>query len=586
MGAKTKIVVLGGGFAGMFAAKELQRRAGHVAEIEIINEVNYFVFQPLLPEVAAGSISVRDAVSPLRRLLPGVRVRQAQVHDVDFERKVVILFQGVQRRYIEVPFDHLVIALGQRVDLSRFPGLSAHALPMKTLSDAMALRNHVIDKLEHADVTPVPETKKELLTFTVIGGGFSGVETAGEMRDLINRSLAFYPNIQPEEVRILVIEFADRLLLELPPSLGEYTQKFFARRGIEVLLKTGVREATGTGIVTSDGEVIGTRTIVATIGNAPTPTVTKMNLPNDRGRVRTDRMLRVEGRDNVWTLGDAALIPLIDGPTAREHWAPPTAQFAVREARQLAKNVAAVIEGRQPQPFVYQSKGSLASLGGNRGVAEVFGVRLSGFPAWVLWRSYYLSFVPGFATKIRIAVQWTLDILLGRSTVQTGTGRPTGTRYVRYRAGDKVSEEGNRPDGFYIVQEGLLELFVRNAQGEEVRHLIGPGQHFGERVLLNEDLRTGRTRALEDTVVLVVPATDFLRIVNALPPIRSHRGLCGENLSVTAVAGDIGSASLRRTRSATRRHYSATGKGLCENRTATRCGRCRPDHFRWWPRSS
>lgn len=147
MGAKTRIVVLGGGFAGMFAAKELQRRASHAAEIEIINEVNYFVFQPLLPEVAAGSISVRDAVSPLRRLLPGVRVRQAQIHDVDFERNVVVLFQGVQRRYIEVPFDHLVVALGQRVDLSRFPGLAAHALPMKTLSDAMSLRNHVIESL-------------------------------------------------------------------------------------------------------------------------------------------------------------------------------------------------------------------------------------------------------------------------------------------------------------------------------------------------------------------------------------------------------------------------------------------------------
>lgn len=522
MGAKTRIVVLGGGFAGMFAAKELQRRASHAAEIEIINEVNYFVFQPLLPEVAAGSISVRDAVSPLRRLLPGVRVRQAQIHDVDFERNVVVLFQGVQRRYIEVPFDHLVVALGQRVDLSRFPGLAAHALPMKTLSDAMSLRNHVIEKLKHADVTPVPETKQELLTFTVIGGGFSGVETAGEMRDLINRSLPLYPNIRPEEVRILVIEFADRLLVELPPSLGDYAQKFFERRGIEVLLKTGVREATGTAIVTNDGTVIGTRTIVATIGNAPTPIVSKMNLPNDRGRVRTDRMLRVEGKDNVWSLGDASLIPLVDNPTAREHWAPPTAQFAVREARQLAKNVAAVISGRAPQPFVYKSKGSLASLGGNRGVAEVFGVRLSGLPAWLLWRSYYLSFVPGFATKIWIAVQWTLDILLGRNTVQTGSGRPKGTRYVRFRAGDKVSEEGNRADGFYIVTEGSLELFVRNAEGEEVRYLLGPGDYFGERVLLDDSLRTGRTRALEDTIALMVPAEDFLRITNALPPIRGY----------------------------------------------------------------
>ena len=435
-----------------------------LADVELINAVNYFVYQPLLPEVAAGAVSIRDAVSPLRRLLPGVRVRQALIWDIDLERQVAVIFQGLQRRYTEVPFDHLVVALGQGVDLSRFPGLADHALPMKTLSDAMALRNHVIDKLEHADITSMAEVKRELLTFTVIGGGFSGVETAGEMKDMIERALVFYPNIDPKEVRILVIEFADRLLMELPPSLGEYARAFFEKRGIEVRLGTGVREATGTAIVTSTGEIIGTRTVVATIGNAPTPMVAKLDLPNDRGRVRTDRALRVEGRGNVWALGDAALIPLVDAPSAREHYAPPTAQFAVREARRLAENVRAVLEGREPEPFVYTSKGALASLGGGRGVAEVFGVRLSGFPAWLLWRGYYLSFVPGFATKVRILVQWVLDLMVGRSTVQTGSVTPRATRYVRYRAGDRVFEEGNRADGFYAVIEGAFELTVRSAR--------------------------------------------------------------------------------------------------------------------------
>ena len=198
VGGRKQILVLGGGFAGMFAAKELRRHVGRVADIELINEVNYFTFQPLLPEVAAGGISVRDAVAPLRRLLPGVRVRQAQIYAIDLERKIVTIFQGLQRRYTEVGYDHLVLALGQTVDLSRIPGLAAHALTMKTLSDALTLRNAVIDKLEHADITALPEVKKELLTFTVIGGGFSGVETAGEMMELIERSLVFYPNIQPE----------------------------------------------------------------------------------------------------------------------------------------------------------------------------------------------------------------------------------------------------------------------------------------------------------------------------------------------------------------------------------------------------
>lgn len=517
-----RILILGGGFAGMFAARELQRELGSVAEIELINEVNYFVFQPLLPEVAAGAVSIRDAVSPLRRLLPGVRVRQAHIFDIDFDRKVVVIFQGLQRRYTEVPYDQLVLALGQGVDLSRFPGLADHALTMKTLPDAMALRNHVIDKLEHADITDIAEVKKELLTFTVIGGGFSGVETAGEMRDLIDRSLTFYPQIRREEIRILVIEFADRLLAELPPTLGEYTRRFFEKRGIEVLLNTGVREATGTTIVTSNGDIIGTRTVVATIGNAPTAMVAKLDLPNERGRVRTDRTLRVEGRTDIWSLGDAALIPLVDAPSARDHYAPPTAQFAVREARHLARNIRAVSVGREPTPFVYKSKGAMASLGGGRGVAEVYGVRLSGIPAWLLWRGYYLSFVPGFTTRVRIAVQWLLDIVLGRSTVQTGAAKAHATRYVRYRAGDRVFEAGNRADGFYAVVSGAFEQSIPHADGTETVRRIEAGDHFGERVLLGEGLRTGNVRALEDSVVLVVAAEDFQKLTSALPVLRNY----------------------------------------------------------------
>lgn len=519
---KPRILILGGGFAGMFSARELTRTLGKDAEIELISEVNFFTFQPLLPEVAAGSISVRDAVSPLRRLLPGVRVRQAQIYEIDVERKVVVIFQGLQRRYTEVPYDHLVLTLGQVTDLSRVPGLAAHALTMKTLSDALALRNHVIDKLEHADITNLPDVKKELLTFTVIGGGFSGIETAGEMIELIDRSLAFYPNIDRSEIDVRIVEFADRLLGELPPSLADYTAKLLEKRGAKVMLKTGIKEATGTAIVTTDGEVIGTRTIVATIGNAPSPLVSGLGLPNERGRLRVDRTLRVEGRDDIWSLGDAALIPMVETPSERNDYAPPTAQFAVREAGCLARNMRAVIKGGKTEPFVYKSKGALASLGGHRGVAEVYGMRISGFPAWLLWRAYYLSFLPGFALKTRVAMQWMLDLMVGRSTVQTGIRQGPGTRYIRYRAGDRVFEEGNRADGFYAVIEGAFELRYRNVAGDEVVKRLTAGEHFGARVLLGEGLRTGTVRALEDSLVLMVGAEDFQRLNRALPPVREY----------------------------------------------------------------
>lgn len=520
---RKRILVLGGGFAGMFAARELQRCVGNRADVELINDVNYFVFQPLLPEVAAGAISTRDAVSPLRQLLPGVRVRQAVIFDVDFERRIATIFQGQQRRYTEVTYDHLVVALGQGIDLSRFPGLSEHAMTMKTLGDALKLRNHVIDRLEHAEVTNMPEVKRELLTFSVIGGGFSGAETIGEMKDLVDRSLRFYPHIDPSEIRFLLIEFADRILGELPESLGRYAHRYLEKRGIEVMLKTGVTEASATQIVTTDGDVIGTRTVVATIGNAPTAIVKKLSLPNERGRLRTDRTMRIEGHDNVWSLGDAALIPLVDAPTGRDHYAPPTAQFAVREARRLAHNIKAVLDGAEPAPFVYKSKGSMASLGARRGVAEIYGIKLSGWLAWLIWRAYYLSFVPGFSTKVRIAVNWLLDGTLGRNTVQTKIQPEPCARYVRFRAGDRVFEKGNRADGFYAVVEGAFEFRFEDPESkEDIVKRIGPGEHFGERVLLGDGLRTGTVRAIEDSRALVVAPGDFQRVAASLPPLRDY----------------------------------------------------------------
>lgn len=317
----TRIVVLGGGFGGMYTARALARRLGRKAEIELINAENYFVFQPLLPEVGAGSIMPAHAVSPLRFLLKGVQVRKAVVDSVDFERKMVIVFQGIQRRPTEVPYDHLVIALGQGADFSRMPGLEEHALKMKTLEDARRLREHVIEQLEHAQVTALPDTKRGALTFTVVGGGFSGVETVGEMKELLDRSLPFYSNIDPSEVRVLLVEYAPRILNEMPKELADYATAHLERHGIELKLGTGVRSATHRQLVTSDGEVIDTRTIVATIGNAPLPVILRMGLPLEKGRVAVDRSLRVKGRTDVWALGDCALIPLKDDAAERNDFA-------------------------------------------------------------------------------------------------------------------------------------------------------------------------------------------------------------------------------------------------------------------------
>ncbi|WP_343755488.1 FAD-dependent oxidoreductase [Rhodovulum strictum] len=518
-----RIVVLGGGFGGMYAARALRKRLGKSVRVELINADNYFVFQPLLPEVGAGSITPGHAVSPLRFLLRGVFVRKALIDSVDFERRIVTVFQGIQRRPTEVRYDHLVIALGQGVDLSRSPGLEEHALKMKTLEDARRLREHVIEQLEHAQVSQVPETKRGALTFTVIGGGFSGVETVGEMKELIDRSLKFYPRIDPSEVRVQLVEFAPRILNEMPERLARYAADHLTRHGVELKLNTGVASATATQLVTTNGEVIDTRTIVATIGNSPLPVVARMGLPSQHGRIAVDRALRVRGHENVWALGDCALIPLKEGAEARADYAPPTAQFAVREAKLIARNIAAAVKGKTVQPFAYRSRGSLASLGAHRGVAEVFGLQLTGFPAWVLWRSYYLALLPGMGTRIKVMVNWTLDMLGARSVVQLRALPRPPMRYAHFRAGDIVYEAGHRSDGFYSVISGAVEMERKDpVTGQTHLRRIGPGGHFGERLILGATRRKTTVRAVEDTRVLVLNREEFLMLAEGFPAFREY----------------------------------------------------------------
>ncbi|MFY2822615.1 FAD-dependent oxidoreductase [Ruegeria sp. MALMAid1280] len=518
-----RIVILGGGFGGLFSAREIKKRLKEDAIVELINDQNFFVFQPLLPEVAAGSITAPHAVSPLRFLLKNVAVRKARVHRVDFEKNHVVVFQGVQRRPTVVPYDHLVIALGQSVDLSGTPGLADHALTMKTLGDAERLRSHVIEKLEHADITQLPEVKKEALTFCVIGAGFSGIETVGEMKELIDRSLKYYPHISADEIRVVVVEFADRILSELPESLGSYAKAQLEKRGIEVLLNTGVASATGTRMFTTNGIEIHTRTIVATIGNAPAQIVSKMDLPKQHGRIAVERNLSVKGQTGVWALGDCALIPMIDEPELRSDFAPPTAQFAVREAVTIAKNIQSTLSDRETSNFEYSSQGSLASLGARRGVAQVWGMNFSGLLAWLLWRAYYVFFLPGFGTKIRVLLNWFLDAISPRSVVQTTPPKTVSARYVHYRAGDRVFEKGNRTDGIYTIIRGKMELTYNDSQtGAMKTSVLNEGDHFGERIMLGDDCRAGTVKAVEDSKVLVLGRDEFMKLAESMPILRDY----------------------------------------------------------------
>lgn len=504
-----RIVILGGGFGGMFAARHLARLVPDTATVELVDDNNYFVFQPLLPEVASGTLTPADAVTPFRLLLPRCRLHEAQIVGIDLAARRVEMVQGLRRQVRHLSYDHLVIALGTRTDLSRFPGLSDHAFLMKDLPDAFRLRNHVVDCLEQADQTEDPELKRRMLTFVVIGGGLSGVETMGEIEEMISRALPYYPAIRRDEVRLVLAEHLPRILPELPDRLAAYAVRSLGARGVEVITGAGVRSAAAEAVELADRRVIPTLTVVATIGNSPQDLVGQLPLPKEKGRLVTDRQLRVHGAEGVWALGDCAWIPL-DGE--ERPVAPPTAQAAVREADTLAHNIAAAVLGRGgARDFQYRSRGQLASLGGRRGVAELFGRQVTGFPAWVLWRSAYLAMLPGVGARIRVALDWLLDMLFPRNLVQIAQRGAAAVARARFQAGDRVYDRGDWAGPVYVVESGA---FVREgAAGGEV---IGPKGHFGETGLRGGRLRRYSVRALEDSVCLVVEREDFERLAASL----------------------------------------------------------------------
>lgn len=514
---KPRIVIVGGGFGGYFSAKYLHKLCRDSVEIEIISNINYFVFQPLLPEVAAGTLNPHDAVTPLRNLLKGVKVRLATVKSINTNNKEITLIQGQKRLLQNIHYDHLIIATGQETQLSLFPGFENRSLTMKTLSDAFNLRNHIIECMEVADVTQFDDLKRRYLTFVVAGGGFSGVETMGEMIEMIKRVLPHYPNIDYSDIRAVLIQRGKQILPEMSPQLGQYARRDLERRGVEVWTETGIHSASEFTVKTTDDRTIEARTIVTTIGNGPSEFVKSLPITLNRGKIPVARTLAVKDLDSVWSLGDSALVPLPNDKET-ERYAPPTAQFAAKQAKQLAKNIHAVLANTEPQPFEYRSKGMLASLGGYRGVAEIYGMRLTGLLAWVIWRAIYIGMLPGFTTRLRVALNWLFDYFMPRTIVHMSAANKPATRLLHYSKGECIHHANEIPRGFYIVVKGSLTQTLPQAAGKPTRTL-NEGDSWGSKAIKEDRLTKGEVIALEDCEILLVKREDFLRLRGVYEPL-------------------------------------------------------------------
>lgn len=521
---KTKVIIIGGGFGGAFAAKELAKRSGKELDIELISDRNYFVFQPLLPEVAAGTINAQDAVTPLRLLLPNIKIRLADVKSIDKDKQTVTILQGRKRILQELNYDHLIIASGQITDLSLFPGFSQHSLTMKNMADAYKLRNHVIQCMELADVTRFDEIKKMALTFVVAGGGFSGVETMGEILEMVDRVRKFYPNIKKEDIRAIVIQLDGRLLMEMPEKLAEYATKQLEKRGTEIMLNTGIESATATTVSTNKGDIIPTMTIITTIGNGPSEFVKQLPFELMRGKICTNEYLQVKGHDNIWSLGDIAAIPLPadKADPSKQRFAPPTAQFAVREAKQLAINLSAATQGKQLTPFIYNPKGMMASLGAYKGVMQMGRFRMTGLIAWMMWRGIYIGMLPHISTRLRVALNWLFDYFMPRTIVQMAHSESSALKQTHYREGEVVYARGELIPGFFIVLSGKFKLSVKTEDGETVETILSEGDHGGDQVIKASQLTLGKLENIEKGELLFIGRDDFKRLSQAIPVINEH----------------------------------------------------------------
>jgi NADH dehydrogenase len=393
------LVIVGGGFAGITLAQQLEHKLPPEWKLTLVSQENFITFNPLLPEVVGASILPGHVIAPHRQMIHCSNVCMAQVTDINYEAKQVH-YLGEGSGVLQ--FDQLVLACGVNANLDLVKGMSQHALPLKTLGDALFLRNRIVSRLEQAELQPNPEARRWLTTFVVIGGGFSGVETAGVLTDFLRASLKYYPRIKSDDIRVVLLHGQNRLLPELSASLGEFAGRKMRMHGLDVRLEARAARIDDRAVTLASGEIIPAGTVICTIGTMPNSLVTDSPLPKERGRVQVNADMSVPGFDGVWALGDCAAVPnKLDGKVS-----PPTAQFADRQARQLAKNIAARLSGRSTAPFSFKPLGQLSTIGHNKAVAEMFGIKLSGFVAWLLWRGVYLLKIPTLSRKSRLFLEW------------------------------------------------------------------------------------------------------------------------------------------------------------------------------------
>ncbi|MEV8417417.1 NAD(P)/FAD-dependent oxidoreductase [Streptomyces niveus] len=453
---RARVLVIGGGYVGMYTALRLQQKLKRgEAEVVVVSPNAYMTYQPFLPEAAAGSISPRHVVVPLRRVLPNCTIIVGEARSIDHARRVATLTtlaseeEAANRTTangldtprtplaenardaatdaheppgsFEMTYDELVLAPGSISRTLPVPGLAEHGIGFKTVEEAIALRNHVLEQMDIASSTRDPELRDAALTYVFVGGGYAGVEALAELADMARYATRYYHNVKADDLKWILVEASDHILPEVGHDMGKYAVRELRARNIDVRLETRLDSCENRVAVLSDGTRFPTRTVVWTAGVKPHPILAATDLPLDkRGRLICTAKLAVDGAEHAWSAGDAAAVPDLaaDEPGAE---CAPNAQHAVRQARVLAENIVASLRDETPRDYRYRYAGSVASLGLHKGVAQVYGRKLKGYPAWLMHRVYHLSRVPTFNRKARVLAEWTLSGLFKREIVSLGS---------------------------------------------------------------------------------------------------------------------------------------------------------------------
>ncbi len=509
-----RILILGGGFGGVYTARHLEKMLKpNEASLSLVNRENYWVYQPMIPEVISSSIGMTDVVAPIRQLCSRTELVMRDVEAIDLKKKVVTVSPGFRPRKLELAYDYLVIALGSTTKFTGMPGMLEHARPFRNLADAVSLRNHVINVLEEAEVEPDPAIRAKLLTFVVAGGGFSGVEVIAELNDFVHQVKKRFPRLKSEKHRAVLVHSGDRILPEMTPGLADFATRLLRKRGVEILLNDRLTAATSEKAILGSKMEIPTKTVISTVPSQIPPVLQKLECTYDKGRLLTNGHLELVGYEGeVWALGDCASVTTKAGNAV-----PPTAQHAIREAKTVAHNIAAAIHGGEKTVFSFEGLGKLGSLGHFSAVAEIFGVHISGFLAWCMWRSIYLMKMPTFNRKVRILSDWLLAILFPPDLVEVRMQAESGICKQHFEPGEVVFFQGDVGDKVYIIETGECEVLQDRNGVQTVVATLGSGDYFGEMAVLSDTSRSATIRARTRMDVLLVAKSDFDHLKTSVP---------------------------------------------------------------------